>query len=468
MEPVQITCPSCQTQLRVSDGRSGTLTCPKCGSHIGADTKKIGSDEAKTYAQDWHESLLRSLSDTGVQRSPPARWPFILRMIVVALAAMFVYALYAAIENNLSPTSIPDQQLKPYLDTFFFIIFVLVIGALRVPVARLFRQRRARRAEKELEESKLRPILYLRSFNIDAPIARFFWIDRVLAGIFSFYYPATDEERLTKYFRKIGPLIAIGRPGEELPALGAARFYVNHDRWQEKVTDVVRVAQFVVWVSGITEGLRWELSHLIKSLSPSQLILWAHPHLLRLKGPKLEAEWRLFCERLAAIFPIPLPNRLGEARFFYFDAAFTPVAVFGNEYALWSRQGDAMRTLLLAKGLAKPKPIWAWRSTSRSVQLIFGLIAGFLAELALQLPALIVHYRLYGDLIGFRLAAFSCVTAAVWGILFVLAQSLLRRVPGGYWSGAALFAIGRKFVDTVALSSLAAFLFGGMSWIQKI
>ena len=79
---------------------------------------------------------------------------------------------------------------------------------------------------------------------------------------------------------------------------------------------------------------------------------------MRLKGPKLEAEWRLFCERLAAIFPIPLPNRLGEARFFYFDAAFTPVAVFGNEYALWSRQGDAMRTLLLAKGLAKPKPIY--------------------------------------------------------------------------------------------------------------
>ena len=145
-------------------------------------------------------------------------------MIVVALAAMFVYALYAAIENNLNSTSIPDQQLKPYLDTFFFIIFVLVIGALRVPVARLFRQRRARRAEKELEESKLRPILHLCSFNIDAPIARFFWIDRVLAGIFSFYYPATDEERLYEILPEIGPLIAIGRPGRTPGTLAPPAF----------------------------------------------------------------------------------------------------------------------------------------------------------------------------------------------------------------------------------------------------
>src|ERR1700689_734469 len=98
---------------------------------------------------------------------------------------------------------------------------------------------------------------------------------------------ANDNENLGPMW----PGDAIGRPGEGLPALGAARFYVANAHWQEKVADVATVARLVVWASGTTQGLQWEITHLIRSLAPEKLVLWAHPHLLDLDADEREAEW---------------------------------------------------------------------------------------------------------------------------------------------------------------------------------
>lgn len=54
-------------------------------------------------------------------------------------------------------------------------------------------------------------------------------------------------------------LIAIGRPGEPLPELGAARVYLPDDRWQEAVRDTAARCGSVVFVAGGSAGLRWEL-----------------------------------------------------------------------------------------------------------------------------------------------------------------------------------------------------------------
>ena len=56
-------------------------------------------------------------------------------------------------------------------------------------------------------------VLYLRSFRDDAIAAR---VTRIELGEF-----VTEEERLVEVMQPIGPVIAIGRPGE-LPDLGAA------------------------------------------------------------------------------------------------------------------------------------------------------------------------------------------------------------------------------------------------------
>ena len=47
----------------------------------------------------------------------------------------------------------------------------------------------------------------------------------------------TEEEQLAKVVAEIGSFIAIGRPGENLPTLGAIRLYTGDADWQESVLD---------------------------------------------------------------------------------------------------------------------------------------------------------------------------------------------------------------------------------------
>jgi hypothetical protein len=49
---------------------------------------------------------------------------------------------------------------------------------------------------------------------------------------------------------KIGPFVAIGRPGERLPQLGAIRLYVADPEWQEMVTRLMSEAALVVLRAG--------------------------------------------------------------------------------------------------------------------------------------------------------------------------------------------------------------------------
>lgn len=163
----------------------------------------------------------------------------------------------------------------------------------------------ARSAEEELRRSgSRRPVLYLRAFSVDDY--------------------SHHERSVVEVLRMVGPVIAIGRPGEDFPRLGAARFYVDHAHWQAKVADIVRVARLVVWVTGTTEGLKWELDHLRRSLAPKKLILWAHPHVLGLTGQAKQEEWTRFLNAVESTLPVPLPRELGEQRFFFFDDRWAP------------------------------------------------------------------------------------------------------------------------------------------------
>ena len=71
-------------------------------------------------------------------------------------------------------------------------------------------------AEEELKRNEARrPIFYLRSFSLevwDKPTLRMLLQD-----------DTTAEQKLVNVLNKYGPVIAIGRPGEVLPSLGAAR-----------------------------------------------------------------------------------------------------------------------------------------------------------------------------------------------------------------------------------------------------
>jgi hypothetical protein len=289
----------------------------------------------------WRAWLLASLRDTGVAAPPDHFWKAALAFVGIAVIIG-------------GATLVGDFVLPsvPILSIVWIIFAIAVLARLRNLFMRRLWQARARSADKELQRAGgRRPVLYLRSFALDAQLAKPSLLERLLGLV-----PLADAEQvLTKELRRCGPVIAIGRPSEALPALGAARFYITNERWKEKVADIVKVAELVVWATGTTEGLRWEISHLLESLPPEKLILWAHPHLLRVSEKEREAEWTRFRDTLGRGFPQPLPERLGDARFIYFNAQHEPVLV--PPTSRWNAQRNALRALLRAKGYPKPDPI---------------------------------------------------------------------------------------------------------------
>jgi hypothetical protein len=119
-----------------------------------------------------------------------------------------------------------------------------------------------RRTAKEAPPPESPPVLYLRSFEDDATAS-------------AFRGDLTEEENLVRALAHIGPVVAIGKPGEELPLAGASRLYVTDDCWQERVVELVGLARLVVIRTGLSPGLMWELQTVLKLSEPSRVLLAA-------------------------------------------------------------------------------------------------------------------------------------------------------------------------------------------------
>ncbi len=291
----------------------------------------------------WREWLFDSLRDCGA--SSPRRHP--VRQTVLFVLAVIVIGCCCSVFSHFE-LLFPNAGMAA--SVFGIIVLLVIVWFVLMPVQHSLMRNalmhRSRTAEKELRRSARRPIFYLRSFGLDQRIARPVFWERFLNSPL-----ANAEQRLVARMRKVGPVIAIGRPNEMLPALGAARFYVSHDRWQEKVSDVARVAQLVVWTTGVSEGLRWELSHLLKSLPPEKLILWAHPNILDLDAFQRDKEWSRFLDALGSLFPKPLPTSLGQTRFFAFGPDFEPIEFGTRRWTRSGAQSSALKRLLQAKSV---------------------------------------------------------------------------------------------------------------------
>lgn len=85
---------------------------------------------------------------------------------------------------------------------------------------------------------------------------------------------ATVEERSLEAVAEEFPLVAIGRPGERLPSLGALRYYVPEGQaWQRVVTRLISEAELVILNLGESDGVLWEFWEALTLLSPSRLLL---------------------------------------------------------------------------------------------------------------------------------------------------------------------------------------------------
>jgi hypothetical protein len=83
----------------------------------------------------------------------------------------------------------------------------------------------------------------------------------------------TSEEQLGAYFRKFGPFVAIGKPGERFATSGASRMYVSNETWQQTVMDLLAESQIVVLQPAKTEGIWWEVQKTAAAVEPQRLLI---------------------------------------------------------------------------------------------------------------------------------------------------------------------------------------------------
>lgn len=184
----------------------------------------------------------------------------------------------------------------------FIGIFLIIFG----------RKKKASLAEEVLAKDKRPPIIYFRPFNIDGtPISGF----QALI--------TTYEERLSKALRPLGPFIAIGRPKERIPELGAAKMYLNDESWQNDVGTLAENAALIVLHLGVSEGILWELQTVLTFVKPQQIIL-SLP--MNRRGTALDVEtYNEVCEMISTILSLPSPDNVGKARFICFDNDWNPI-----------------------------------------------------------------------------------------------------------------------------------------------
>ena len=117
------------------------------------------------------------------------------------------------------------------------------------------------------------PVVYFRSFGQDldqAKAARRMFPVPLLAQP-----PETAEQAMARILEEVGPLVAIGRPGEAVApvALGFSRLYVSNEEWQRRADTLLRDAAVLAFVVGTSEGVLWEIRRAFLIANPSKIVL---------------------------------------------------------------------------------------------------------------------------------------------------------------------------------------------------
>jgi hypothetical protein len=162
-------------------------------------------------------------------------------------------------------------------------------------------QRRIRFSILELTKSDPRkPILFLRAFKDDRVRlgqARLNWGARI--GKWLDHISDLDRmllEEGTPY----GPVVAIGRPGDELPPYVVARGYFDDDAWRSGVLELAETSIAIVICISDTEGIWWEVEH-VAARYPDKTLVLLHP------GNRSEADNLYVLQRLAGIMGDSIP-----------------------------------------------------------------------------------------------------------------------------------------------------------------
>ncbi len=183
------------------------------------------------------------------------------------LTAPGLIASVLASGANSNPDGEPQRAFALLIGAPIFIVVFFLFLQLLAFFGRLANRKGQRMAagryQSVREWDDRAPILYLRSFTIDnQPVAvkPRGWTARLIG--LGARFPTLDEAVLDSA-APYGPVIAIGDPRDPLPPLGAARTFVGGGDWQRVVADLARAAELIVLVVDSSEGVRWEVRHVI-------------------------------------------------------------------------------------------------------------------------------------------------------------------------------------------------------------
>ena len=163
-----------------------------------------------------------------------------------------------------------DDVFIEWGDLFGALAYVLV--AVGVLLVRTGWKYDVRRAADVVATDARPPVVYLRSFQDDvkSPVGGAFG---VWLKVLMWFLPVSFEQELATIMNRVGPFVAVGRPGERLPELGANRFYFTDDEWRSRVSELVQRARLTVILCGPTDNLWWEIDHVLASVSPRHVVL---------------------------------------------------------------------------------------------------------------------------------------------------------------------------------------------------
>jgi TM2 domain-containing membrane protein YozV len=237
--------------------------------------------------------LAAGCGSTHSLRNPGRRRAIVLQ---IALANVLVPALlYGAIYVN--PVAESALEANGWGDAGSAVSCALLIVAWRL--WRCSRRFDAISADEAMALDPRPPVLYLRSFQDDAVALIDDGGSAMMRHVMQAISPPSPEQEMADILARVGPVVAIGKPGEPLPQLGAARLYVSNDQWQSKVTELMAVARLVVVRLGASAGVLWEIEQALTHLPRQRVVLAVlgrspvapevAAHLAKALGPSLQA-----------------------------------------------------------------------------------------------------------------------------------------------------------------------------------
>lgn len=223
-------------------------------------------------------------------------------LVFAAIPLLLIGGIAAGLGIGTAPFRRLIRQIVGYASYRASILVRRARASMRLPVQRL------------LDDPKVAPVLYLRSFADDVSTE----LDRTtLPSMFGWTPPLADEEVVTKTLGRIAPVVAIGNPSTSAAPLGAYRVYVGDDGWQEMVQKLMARACLVVLRPGHSEGVQWEWRLICRDADPCKVLVYFTWQGYR--APR----WREFVARAGPHLPRALPETM-DGRCLVFDDGWIP------------------------------------------------------------------------------------------------------------------------------------------------